>query len=502
MILALLYGLRSIDFFHFGASIQSIGVYPYLIAFAVLLPLLLLIERRAKDPVLSLELFTRRETLVPLVLSFLVGVMMMGMVFVPQMAENSLFIASGSGGYFVAVLGLFAGLSGPLSGTLIDKFGAKRILGIGFVVTLSGSLFLILYMLNSPSLAAVLVALAIVGLGLGFTMGTPLNYMMLSGTPKEKSNSALATLSLVRSIGTAIAPAIMVGFLVNAGLSAQTSLMELMPPIQAPKLVNYEILKIQYDAMKKDPVLAERMKDSTLPDMTTGMTSNPMGAGSGGALPADLQAKLQSADVTNIVDVMKELASRMYDEKTPAVIVSIQGGLSKGIAGIDGAIVEMTKAADGMTAAATGMDAGLLEMQAALDGFDAALSSPMLPAADRVTITAQRAGVQSAYDALAAQRQQLLASRSAIEKAVLQQESVQKTMQALSDEIPGAFATARTDYLASIEAKRIQIEKVFQGALDGGFRDMYLLVAASTVLAFLVLLFYRTKKKNVVVREG
>jgi MFS family permease len=502
MILSLLYGLRSIDFFHFGTSILSTDVYPYLIAFAVLLPILLLIERRAKDPVLSLGLFTNRETLVPLVLSFLVGVMMMGMVFVPQMAENSLQIASGSGGYFVAVLGLFAGLSGPLSGTLIDRFGAKRILGIGFAVTFAGSLFLILYMLASPSLVAVFAALAIVGLGLGFTMGTPLNYMMLSGTPKEKSNSALATLSLVRSIGTAIAPAIMVGFLVNAGLSAQTSLMELMPPVQAPKLVNYEILKAQYDEMKKDPVLAERMKDSTLPDVAAGMTTNPMTGSDGNALPADLKTKLQSADVTNIVDVMKELASRMYDEKTPAVIDSIQGGLGMGIAGIDGAIDEMTKDADGMTAGAAGMDAGLKEMQGALAGFDAALSSPMVPAAQRDTLVAQRAGVQAAYDALLVKQQELVAGRDAILKAVKQEQSVQKTMQALSDEIPGAFATARTDYLISIEAKRGQLETVFQESLDNGFRDMYLLVAASTILAFLVLLFYRTKRKTPVVQEG
>ncbi len=496
MILSLLYGLRNIDFFKFGTSIVSDKVYPFLLAFVLLLPVLLLIERRAKDPVLTLGFFTQRETLVTLVLSFLVGVMMMGMVFVPQLSENALHIASGSGGYFVAVLGLFAGLSGPLSGTLIDRFGAKRVIGIGFLVTFLGSLYLIFYTLSFPSLVAVLVALALVGLGLGFTMGTPLNYMMLGSAPKERSNSALATLSLVRSIGTAIAPAIMVGFLANAGLSASTALTDRMPPVQLPTLVNYVRLQTQYAELEKDPVMAARMADSSLPDLSAYLTAPADSGGmTGGALPADLKEKLQNADVTNIVDVMKEIAGRMYDQNTPAVVVKIQSGLSMGIAGIDGALADMKTQAAKMGDGIAGLDTALAGMKSALDGFDAALGSPALPPAQRAAIEAQRGGVQASYDKATTDRAGLVAGKSGIESAIVKLADVQSTMQALVAELPGAFADARTAYLASIEGKRVEFEKIFQDSLDVGFRNMYLLVAAATVLAFLVLLFYRSKKK-------
>lgn len=126
IIVSLLYGLMNIDFFNFKNSIQDISVYPYLLTFIVLIPIFIFIENRAKDPILSFEYFLNPRILIVLILSLIVGIGMMGMVFVPQYAENALKINAGSGGYFVAILGLFAGIAAPLSGRLIDKFGAKK----------------------------------------------------------------------------------------------------------------------------------------------------------------------------------------------------------------------------------------------------------------------------------------------------------------------------------------------------------------------------------------
>jgi MFS family permease len=80
-----------------------------------------------------------------------------------------------------------------------------------------------------PNLFTIIFSLILIGLGIGFTMGTPLNYMMLEKTRQEESNSALATLSLIRSLGTAIAPAIMVGFIAHASLAIQVKVMQQLP---------------------------------------------------------------------------------------------------------------------------------------------------------------------------------------------------------------------------------------------------------------------------------
>ena len=75
---------------------------------------------------MNLSYFTNPRISITLLLSVIVGVSMMGMVFVPQFSENALKIPSGTGGYFVAILGIFAGVGAPLSGRLIDKYGAKK----------------------------------------------------------------------------------------------------------------------------------------------------------------------------------------------------------------------------------------------------------------------------------------------------------------------------------------------------------------------------------------
>ncbi|MGL5348810.1 MAG: MFS transporter, partial [Peptostreptococcaceae bacterium] len=105
MIVCLLYGLMNIDFFDFKSSIQDISVYPYLLAFICILPLFILVERKVSDPILKIDYFTKPRILIVLILSLIVGIGMMGMVFVPQFAENALKIKAGSGGYFVALLG-------------------------------------------------------------------------------------------------------------------------------------------------------------------------------------------------------------------------------------------------------------------------------------------------------------------------------------------------------------------------------------------------------------
>jgi MFS family permease len=182
------------------------------------------------------------------------------MIFVPEFSENALKIPSGDGGYLVIILGVFAGLGAPFSGKLIDKFGVKMVLGLGFLVSAIGSLFLIFIATDYPSMLTIFISLMFVGLGIGFTMGTPLNYMMLDNTKKEESNSALATVSLIRSIGTTIAPAIMIGFIAHAGTSIQGNIMPLLPSeVAVPELPYSQEISAALDEMKANPAMAEKL---------------------------------------------------------------------------------------------------------------------------------------------------------------------------------------------------------------------------------------------------
>ena len=175
MVLSLLYGLKNLDFFNAGASLASTDVWPFLLAFVVLLPLFVLIERRAADPVLNLSYFRNRDILVTLVLSVITGVILMGIIFIPQFAENVLKLPSGSGGYVVIVLAAFAGVGAPVSGKLIDRFGVKAVLAFGLAASAAGALFLALVATRFANLATLIVSLVAIGIGMGFTIGTPLH---------------------------------------------------------------------------------------------------------------------------------------------------------------------------------------------------------------------------------------------------------------------------------------------------------------------------------------
>ncbi len=372
MILSVMYGLKNIDFFNFSETIKSTSVFPYLIIFLVLLPIFIIIEKRAADPILNLSYFTTPKILITLIVGFFVGVCMMGMIFVPQFAENSLKIATGKGGYFVTILGVFTAIGAPMSGKLVDKHGAKKILLGGFLVSLIGSIFLAFVAVPVSSLLTVIVSLALIGTGLGFVMGSPLNYMMLGNTKKEEANSALATLSLVRSIGTVIAPSIMIGFLAQAGLVAQDNLMGMLPQPTVPEIKQAVELNDTFNKLKNDPNMSKMLEGVNIPDLSK-MGDVNFNMSSGGSLPNELVKSMQSADVTNIVDKSKEIASYMMDKNLPTAMSSgfsgIDTGISQikeGIAGMDTGIAEMSKPIKGLTQALDGIKKGISQQEAAI----------------------------------------------------------------------------------------------------------------------------------------
>lgn len=220
-----LYALMNLDFFQFKDSLSSIKVYPYLILVAVLIPILIWIERRAIDPVLNLKYFKNKQMIVIFVLAFIVGIGMMGMVFIPQFAENILKIKPGTGGYLITFMALFSGISAPLSGKLIDIKGARFVMLMGFGFTILGTLYLGYVATNYMSLTNILIGLGFMGFGLGFTLGAPLNYLVLQAVPESEGATGLATMSLIRSMGTTISPGLLIGFVVNSAKDLQPNLM-------------------------------------------------------------------------------------------------------------------------------------------------------------------------------------------------------------------------------------------------------------------------------------
>lgn len=377
MILSLMYGLKNIDFFDFASTITDPGVYWFLIIFAALLPVFIFVEKRAKDPVMNLSYFTNLRIVMTLCVTVITGIVLMGIIFVPQFCENALEVPTGNGGYFVILLGIFAGVGSMSSGHLTDKFGPKLVLAIGLVSAIIGALIVIFASSVEPTKFNVYATLIFIGMGIGFTMGAPLNYMMLGEVDESESNSALATLSLVRSLGTVVAPAIMVGFIAHAGAGMSDALMNVMPAeVNVPELPYAVELQEKMNDMKGMDGM-EAMND--MPDLTSMSTMKiDMGqdADSGSKngkdkksnfkIPNELLLELQTSDVTNITTSTKHMAQYFFEEMVPDVQKDIQDGINKGINGIDSGIAEMDQNISDMQKGREGIKGGIFGMDQAM----------------------------------------------------------------------------------------------------------------------------------------
>lgn len=446
MILSLLFGLKNIDFFNFTNTIIATNVYPFLLLFVVLIPIFILVEKKAEEPVINLSYFKNRNIIITFILSFITGVTMMGMIFVPQFTENSLKLVSGSGGYLVIILGLFAGVGAPFSGKLIDKFGVKPILGFGFLASILGSAYLMFVTANYPNMLNVIISLILIGLGMGFTMGTPLNYMMLENTEEKESNSALATLSLIRSIGTTIAPAIMIGFIANAGLCIQGNVMNLLPKeINVPALPYAQELTETFNMLKTNENTKEKFKDIEFPDLTSMQKIEiDINNNSEYEISEDLINLIKLSDITTIVNNVKTLSTSMFDMMIPVQIENIKNNINVGINEISNTIDEMNES--------------LNMMQLAKYKNDIAINS----------------------------------LRSAIENMT----TTKMQMQELEEALPNTFEKAKEVYIDEISKINDSIQLEFQKTLNNGFKKLYLTVLVASIFGIILLIFYKSRANS------
>lgn len=442
MTLSLMYGLKNIDFFDFATSIASTDVWPFLVAFVVLLPLFVLRERRAADPILNLKYFTNANIVIAFLCAVISGIAMMGTIFFPQFCENAMMMKSGSGGYFIALLGVGSGVGAMMSGKLIDKHGVKPVLAMGFIGVAIGSVFMAFVACTWPSLLTVCATMIITGLGLGFTMGTPLNYMMLENTDEKESNSALAALSLVRSIGTAIAPAIMVAFVVHASAYLQGNLMDAMPSeVSVSELPHAAELDSELASLRETENGAKMLEGVDVPsleDYRTIEVGMDSASGDGSFEMSDeTLEQLKNSDVTTVVSACKALSSEMFDTMKPTIEGNIQGGFDKGIT----------------------------SMQEGLDNMDAQLSRVPAPAAA----------------AMASQRDEL--------------QTVVSQMEEARDAVPAMLDEAKENYLTDVDNDAAEIREAYQQTMNSGFKGMSLFVAACSIVGLVLLVPYKDKKR-------
>lgn len=196
------------------------------------------------------------------------------------------------------MLALFSGVASPVSGKLLDKKGAKLVLIIGFFCTAAGTLVLGLIAATTLTFVPVFAGLALMGFGVGFTMGAPLNYLILGAVKEEEGATALATMSLIRSIGVTISPSFMIGFIVDASKNLQSQLMV---------------------------TLQSGFEKAGGGDYVSTMST------SGSTTDNGLFASLQNADVTTISTMLTDIFKQLLPEKAQPYVLPVLQNMSLSI---------------------------------------------------------------------------------------------------------------------------------------------------------------------------
>lgn len=110
------------------------------------------------------------------------------------------------------------GLSAPIIGKLLDKYGTKKVMFVGTSILVVG-LFMLSYL--ASSFYMFIISGAIIGIGLSSVLGSPLRYIMLSESPASKRAAGQALININSSVGQLIGGALIGAVIASQGSSVQ-----------------------------------------------------------------------------------------------------------------------------------------------------------------------------------------------------------------------------------------------------------------------------------------
>lgn len=178
-------------------------------------------ERRAPEPMLPLELFRVPVIAVSSVGSVVIGTTMFcAAAFVPMFAQGVLGGTAIDAGMTLAPMSIGWPIASTLSGWMAVRWGYRPFAIAGSMFATGGSLLLSTAHAGSGR-GLVMVAMFLVGLGMGF-MATPYLLAVQNAVPKRRRGVATSSVQFFRTIGGAIAVAVL-GTVLNAHLADGTA---------------------------------------------------------------------------------------------------------------------------------------------------------------------------------------------------------------------------------------------------------------------------------------
>lgn len=176
-------------------------------------------ELRRSDPLVDLRTTARPAVLLTNIAAIAIGFGMMAQsIVIPTLLELPTQTGYGLGqsllaaGLWMAPGGLMMLVFAPVSGSMINRFGAKPTLAVGATVLGLGYLAALLLM-NAPWQLLIASVIGSAGVGIGYAA---MPTLIMSSAPPAEAGAAVGLNGLMRSIGTTTASAVMVMVLTSS----------------------------------------------------------------------------------------------------------------------------------------------------------------------------------------------------------------------------------------------------------------------------------------------
>jgi EmrB/QacA subfamily drug resistance transporter len=159
---------------------------------------LLIFEKRAKDPIIKFSFFTNRQIVIAGIIAVATGVVQACFVFIPKFVVQNFSVSPSAASFMLTPFVLATAIGSPIFGRMIDKYGAKKIIIIALLLLASG--FYLLSLTESHR-GTYYLSGALVGLGLSVLAGSSLRYIMLNNTLPEDRAISQGMLTIFISVG-------------------------------------------------------------------------------------------------------------------------------------------------------------------------------------------------------------------------------------------------------------------------------------------------------------
>lgn len=211
------YGLNEFDPASAASSLASTGVWLPLAVSVAAWVALVVIERRAENPVFPVGLFRNRQLALAFTLTAGAGLGEASVVFLPLLAVLALGVSPSVGSYLLLPLVFAMAVGSPLMGRLLDQLGSRTVILTGLAIMAVG---MIGVGQSGNSLTLFIVFSSLIGLGLSALLGAPIRYITLNETTATDRSAAQGMVTTFTSIGQLVSAALVGAVAASFGRSA------------------------------------------------------------------------------------------------------------------------------------------------------------------------------------------------------------------------------------------------------------------------------------------